>query len=180
MLGLVNSLLTISNLESGTARLNLESVDLTAMMEEIAEIYLPEANKSGIIIELDLQSVPPVTLDREKIARVLSNLIDNALKFTPTGGQIKMRLMQDEQQVDIQILDTGPGIPMEYRERIFDRYGQIPGISGRRRGTGLGLAFCKLAVDAHHGRIWVEDNPAGGSIFRIQLPNAGPAVTDDS
>lgn len=170
MLGLVNSLLTISNLESGSARLNLEAVNLALLLREIAEVYLPEANKSGIIVELDLEPTAEVQLDREKIARVVSNLLDNALKFTPTGGQIKLSLAGSGEHVDIQIADTGPGIPMEYRERIFDRYGQIPGTSGRRRGTGLGLAFCKLAVDAHAGRIWVEDNPAGGSIFRILLP----------
>jgi len=175
MLGLVNSLLTISSLESGEAQLTLESVDLTTIMREISEIYLPEANKSGIIIDTDLQPSVLVWLDREKIARVLSNLVDNALKFTPAGGQIKLSLKGEGELVDIQIADTGPGVPMEYRERIFDRYGQIPGISGRRRGTGLGLAFCKLAVDAHAGRIWVEDNPAGGSIFRIQLSLSGPA-----
>ena len=175
MLGLVNSLLTISNLESGEAQLNLEQVDLSEMMREISEIYLPEANKSGIIIGVDLQPSVLVRLDREKIARVLSNLVDNALKFTPAGGQIKIRLVQEGDVADIQIVDTGPGVSMEYRERIFDRYGQIPGVSGRRRGTGLGLAFCKLAVDAHAGRIWVEDNPAGGSIFRIQLSVRGPS-----
>jgi NtrC-family two-component system sensor histidine kinase KinB len=174
MLGLVNSLLTISNLESGSARLNIVTIDLAAMLREIVEIYMPEANKSGIIIDLDLNAVPEIQGDQEKIARVFSNLIDNSLKFTPTGGQVKLSLAQDGDLADIQIIDTGPGIPMEYRERIFDRYGQIPGTSGRRRGTGLGLAFCKLTIDAHDGRIWVEDNPAGGSIFHIQLPSAGP------
>ncbi|MEJ2013471.1 MAG: ATP-binding protein [Anaerolineales bacterium] len=180
MLGLVNSLLTISNLESGSARLNIEMLDLATMLREIVEIYLPEANKSGIIIDLDVETIPEIQGDREKIARVFSNLIDNALKFTPTGGQVKLSLTQAGDLADIQIIDSGPGIPMEYRERIFDRYGQIPGTSGRRRGTGLGLAFCKLAVDAHDGRIWVEDSPAGGSNFHIQLPIGGPKPSQDN
>jgi signal transduction histidine kinase len=67
------------------------------------------------------------------------------------------------------VSDTGPGIAAEFLERIFERFGQVPGSSGRRHGTGLGLAFAKLAVEAHGGRIWIEDNPAGGSRFCLRL-----------
>lgn len=178
MLGLVNSLLSLSKLESGEARLKLEAADLAELVTEIVPIYLAEANSNGIIIETELIEAVPTRLDREMMVRVLSNLIDNALKFTPTGGLVGIRLARRGGQIELQVTDTGPGVPEEYRDRIFDRYAQIPGSSGRRRGTGLGLAFCKLAVDAHGGRIWVDDNPGGGSIFTLQLPIAGePAQT---
>jgi len=173
MLGLVNSLLSLSKLESGEARLKLEQVDVAKLVADIVPIYLAEANSNGIIIETDLVEDIATRLDREMIARVLSNLIDNALKFTPTGGLVGIHLARRAGLIELQVTDTGPGVPLEHRDRIFDRYGQIPGAIGRRRGTGLGLAFCKLAVDAHGGRIWVEDNPGGGSIFTVQLPITG-------
>jgi signal transduction histidine kinase len=79
--------------------------------------------------------------------------------------------------ITVQVLDTGPGIPEDFREKIFDRFSQVPGQSGRRRGSGLGLTFCKLAVEAHGGRIWVEPRPGGGSIFTLTLPIEGPPAS---
>ncbi len=170
MLGLVDSLLTISKLEGGSANLRLELTDPTLIVREIAEIYVPEANKAGIVMRLDLEQIPDLELDREKIARVVGNLIDNALKFTPAGGQIGLELKLVQGFLALKVSDTGPGVPMEYRDKIFDRYAQVPGVSGRRRGTGIGLAFCKLTVEAHGGRIWVDDDSDGGSAFIIRIP----------
>jgi signal transduction histidine kinase len=115
--------------------------------------------------------IPALFVDRGKINRVLTNLVDNALKFSPSGSRIvaTARVYEGE-KVLIQVLDHGPGIPEEYRERIFERFSQIPGIHARRRGTGLGLTFCRLAVEAHGGRIWVESGPSGGSAFNLTLP----------
>ncbi|MCK4962472.1 MAG: ATP-binding protein, partial [Anaerolineales bacterium] len=124
-----------------------------------------------IILNLNVaDGLPEVTADDEKLRRVLSNLLDNALKFTPAGGQIDLKVKCEGEEVIITVADTGPGVPEEFRERIFKRFAQVPGVAGRRRGTGLGLAFSKMAVTAHGGKIWVEDNPGGGSAFRIQLP----------
>jgi signal transduction histidine kinase len=75
-----------------------------------------------------------------------------------------------DDSIVISVSDTGPGIPSEYREKIFDRFVQVPGSTGRGLGTGLGLSFAKLTIEAHHGEIWVEDNPEGGSVFVIRLP----------
>ena len=72
------------------------------------------------------------------------------------------------------MIDSGPGIPKEYQKRIFERFAQIPGMASRKRGSGLGLTYCHLAIEAHRGIIWVEDNPGGGSVFIFTLPFAGP------
>lgn len=171
MLGLVNSLLDIAKLESGELTLSLQSLSLDVLCEELVEAYVHEANEGGIILNLNLvDGLPKITADEEKLRRVLANLLDNALKFTPAGGRVDLDVESEGEEVIITVTDTGPGVPEEFRERIFKRFDQVPGIAGRRRGTGLGLAFSKLAVAAHGGRIWVEDNPGGGSAFRIQLP----------
>jgi len=101
---------------------------------------------------------------------VLTNLLDNALKFTPSGGQVILSaIRQEDNLITLRVSDTGPGIPDEYREKIFERFTQVPGLVGRRRGSGLGLTFCRLAMEAQGGKIWVEPRPGGGSVFAITL-----------
>jgi NtrC-family two-component system sensor histidine kinase KinB len=110
---------------------------------------------------------------------VLQNLIDNATKFSPQGGNVHVSgYLADETRLPaghapgrwlvVQVVDAGPGVPEAYRAVIFELFGQAP--QGRGRGSGLGLAFCKLAVAAHGGMIWVEDAPYGGALFRFTLP----------
>jgi len=173
MLGLVNSLLDIAKLESGEMPLRPELLDLKLLAEEAYRALLPTAKESGIIFSTRLtEDAVPYTGDKEKLQRVLTNLLDNALKFTPAGGQVDLMMEKDQEQVHISVLDTGPGVPVEFRQNIFERFTQIADTTGRRQGTGLGLAFSKLAVEAHAGRIWVDDNPHGGSIFHVVLPRA--------
>ncbi len=107
---------------------------------------------------------------------MLTNLVDNALKYSPSGSQavISGEISDISGMACIRVSDSGPGIPVEYREKIFERFGQVPGLRGRRRGTGLGLTFCKLAVEAHGGKIWVETSSAGGSDFVFTLPLITP------
>jgi signal transduction histidine kinase len=146
-------------------------------------------------VTLKLNTVPDtpaVYADLELINRVLVNLVDNALKHSPHNGAVAVEIIREKENgehkrtdtnvipaaavgapcptVRCTVLDMGPGIPGEYRQRVFERFAQL---DGRRRGKGLGLAFCKLAVQAHGGRIWVEDNPKGqGSAFCFTLPVA--------
>jgi len=176
MLGLVNSLLDISRLESGKLKISPIDVPIHPLMTELQERFQIEANSIGIILKTSYSDTGVITkMDQEKIRRVLSNLLDNALKFTPVGGVIELGYTDSSQEVIFWVSDTGPGIPPEFQEKIFERYIQIPGSTGRRRGTGLGLAFAKLAVEAHGGRLWVEDNPEGGSVFKFSLPYDRPA-----
>ena len=171
MLVLVNSLLDIAKLETGELRLSLKPVSVERLCAELLPPFVQEANEQGVFLSSEFApAIPDVHADAEILERVLINLLDNALKFTPDGGSISLRAVESAGELHMSVSDTGPGVPPEFRDRIFVRFGQIPGISGRRHGTGLGLAFAKLAIEAHHGRIWVEDNPGGGSVFRFTLP----------
>jgi PAS domain S-box-containing protein len=171
VLGLVNSLLDISGLESGDLKLSLGPVAIDEITRQLVSRYVQEANQHGILLNYEIpEDIAPIHADAEKIQRVLINLLDNALKFTPSGGQVDLSISQQNSHVLISVRDTGPGVPEEFRERIFERFAQVPGASGRRRGTGLGLAFSKLAVEAHGGSIWVEGNQDQGSRFCIRLP----------
>ena len=172
VLGLVDSLLDIAQMESGEMDLKREGLNLTETIDQLLVDFLPQAQSIGIVISADLEpELPDIFVDPEKFNRILMNLIDNALKFTPTGKQIAIRARQSEaNQVEIQVCDNGPGIPDGYQDRVFDRFGQVPGQLGRRRGSGLGLTFCQLAVEAHGGRIWYEKPAEVGSIFAFCLP----------
>ncbi len=105
------------------------------------------------------------------IDRVVANLIDNAIKFTPNHGHINLSTELCDDHVQVRVTDTGRGIPADQRERFFDRFVQVEGDQPRTRGFGLGLTFCRLAIHAHGGRIWVEDGMQGvGSQFVFTLP----------
>lgn len=105
------------------------------------------------------------------IERVVLNLVDNALKYTTQGSVVTVQASY-KGMIRVEVIDNGPGIPDEYKDNIFDRFTRVPGQKSQRRSTGLGLTFCKLAIESHGGRIWVEDNPEGGSIFAFTLPVA--------
>lgn len=179
MLSLVDSLLDISKMESGTIALEYEPVDLREPCATVLDDLEPLAQELNIRLSTDIPpDMPLLKADLEKTERILLNLVDNALKYTPTGGRIVIRAYAPGAQgaaegfVRIDVADTGPGVPDEHKERLFDRFAQLDGPRGRRRGTGLGLTFCRMAVEAHGGRIWIEDNPHGGAVFAFTLPVA--------
>jgi two-component system, NtrC family, sensor histidine kinase KinB len=171
VMGLVESLLDISRMETGSIELDLTPLNIVDLTDELLADYTPLANELGILLKREIPpELPHPTADRDKITRVLINLIDNALKFTPEGGQIVLAAEAGENLITIFVTDSGPGIPEEYRQKIFDRFAQIPGVRGRRRGSGLGLTFCHLAIEAHGGEIRVDEAAGGGSIFSFTLP----------
>jgi signal transduction histidine kinase len=174
VLGLIESLLDIARLKAGRMELLLTPIDIPTLMANIIGELTPQANEIGVILRNEVPAnLPRVRADPGKIARVLTNLLDNALKFTPDGGQVLVSAeLYPKDMLAIRVSDTGPGVPDEFREKIFDRFIQIPGQKGRRRGSGLGLTFCRLAVEAHGGQIWVEPRMGGGSVFTFTLPLA--------
>jgi K+-sensing histidine kinase KdpD len=180
ILTLVEALLDIAKMESGQMQMEFSQVELGELLEQVTKDFLPQARSIGVVLHTNLApALPALRADISKIVRVLANLLDNALKFTPTGGQVMLTTEQiSPHMIKIQVADNGPGIPAEYREKIFDRFSQVPGQTGRKRGSGLGLTFCRLVVEAHGGKIWVEENPAGGSIFSFRLPLRGPAAPE--
>jgi len=171
LLYLVDSLLDIAKMESGTMTLETEDCSLRVLAENVRTELWPLAEELDIRMEVDVANdLPTLMIDGQKIERVLLNLVDNALKFTPVGGLVQIRARRDtSNRVRVEVTDNGPGVPDEFKTRIFDRYQQADQRGSHRRGTGLGLTFCKLTVEAHGGNIWIEDNPGGGSIFVFTL-----------
>lgn len=180
VLGLIESLLDISRMQSGSMELALDPINVHQLVASVLAELFSQASDFGVILCNEVEpGLPPVLADLGKAQRILINLVDNALKFTPSGGQVVVSAVPiSETMLAISISDNGPGIPEEYREKIFDRFTQVPGQRGRRRGSGLGLTFCRLAVEAHGGRIWMEPRPGGGSIFTFSLPMAEPILTN--
>jgi len=176
LLGRIESLLRIRQLEEKQVRLDLRPVSLHEVIQPIVQEYRPTATAAKITLEVSLASgLPPVVVDEEIIGRVFGNLLDNALKYTPTGGRIEIRasleLSDDGLHARCAVADSGPGIAAEAQEAIFERFrrGAKPQ-QGRRGGTGIGLTYCRLAVEAHGGRIWVESQVGQGSTFYFTLP----------
>lgn len=172
LLNRVDSLLDISRMKSGQMSLHLEVAQIGPLLDNVCTELEPLAHDLDITIKPLLPDDQPwLLIDPEKIERVLLNLVDNALKFSPRSTSINIQMQVSEEQVCMQVIDSGPGIPESERQSIFDRFVQIQNQPVRhRRGSGLGLNFCKLAIEAHGGRIWIEANPAGGSIFAFTLP----------
>ncbi|NJL93818.1 MAG: GAF domain-containing protein [Anaerolineae bacterium] len=180
LLNLVSSLLDIYKLEAGIISLESEPTALHALVEATCAELAPLATEMDVTLQNEVTvSLPLLEIDADKIERVLYNLIDNAVKFTPAEERIRITATpMPNNLVQVGIIDQGPGIPNSYKEVLFDRFVQVGKQQARRRGTGLGLTFCKLAVEAHGGHIWIEDNPAGGSVFYFTLPiaNLPPAA----
>ena len=172
---LVDSLLEVSRLETGEVRFRLEAVALPPIIDETIQRTSILARPGTTMLSIIEPELPLVLADREKIERVITNLLDNALKYTPEGGQITVTVArQQEGYVQVSVTDDGPGIPEEERERIFERFAQVADGKARRRGFGLGLTYCRLAVEHHGGKIWVEPgNEDRGSRFIFTLRVAG-------
>jgi PAS domain S-box-containing protein len=178
MLRMVNELLDISKLESGELPIHPEKTNAESLLREVAARVAPLAQQADITIDLMVNAnLPSIQVDPKFIDRVLHNLTDNAIKFTPNGGHVQLWARLDPENAAAVLLgvkDTGPGVPLEEQHRLFEKFQQVSSVSGRRVGTGLGLPFCKLAIEAHGGQIWVESEAGKGSTFIMRLPTAAP------
>ncbi|HXF69193.1 MAG TPA: GAF domain-containing protein [Thermoflexus sp.] len=174
MLRMVNTILELRRLQSGEAILQPKAIALSQLVAGILRELSILIREKALEVLVDIpEGLPPVWGDELLLVRIFQNLLDNAIKFTPSGGEIWIRATLEREDtmpwVKVMIADSGPGVPPDLRERIFQPFvtGMVKG-----RGVGLGLAFCKLAVEAHGGRIWLEDRPGGGAAFVFTLPIA--------
>jgi PAS domain S-box-containing protein len=174
VLGMINELLHLNRLESGNLMLQLDPVDIKSIFEE-ETIFLRSAIQfAKIEIKEEFErDLPFIQADTALMKRVIHNLIDNAIKFTPDEGVVTLWAKsdpEDEEKVLLGVKDNGHGIPEELLPEVFIKHFTIGGKSARRRGTGLGLYFSKLAVNAHGGEIWAESEVGKGTNILIRIP----------
>jgi PAS domain S-box-containing protein len=170
---LITSLMDISRLEAGQPVGQQTATPLVRLVAEAYDIEQPNFERRGVRLHTDLpRDLPLLYVEPNVISRVLLNLFDNALKYSADGQAVTVSAAPGQDGMAlISVSDRGAGIPPEFREVIFDKFRRIKSESSGK-GLGLGLAFCRLAVEAHGGRIWVDDAPGGGARFNLTLPTA--------
>ncbi len=166
---LVEELLELSRIESGASPLRFEQLDVGALAHDAVKRFAQQAERAGLVLRADLPGEPLYIIgDGERLERALGNLVANAIKFTPSGGEISVAADAGDADVAISVRDTGIGIEPEQQARVFERFYKAD--RGRGSGTGLGLAIVKHIVQAHGGSVSVESRPGRGSPFTMHLP----------
>ncbi len=168
---IVGNLLDLSRIEAGSLRPAWDWYDVGALVDDVLGRLRPSTSGHPVSVTIP-DDLPPVRLDYVEIDQVLSNLVENATKYTPAGGEISIVVRRTDGEVEISVEDQGPGIPPALLSRVFDPFYRIEGDGHRPRGTGLGLAVAKGLVEAHGGRMWAENRPTGGARFVFTLPLA--------
>jgi two-component system, sensor histidine kinase and response regulator len=168
LLRMIMNLLDLSKADEDQLHPTKQSVELGALLHDVGVDMRPRAQASNVTVEVQDTDLR-VLADPDLARRIILNLVDNAIRHAPEESTIRLSATRDDDSVEIRIADQGPGIPEALRERIFERFVQA-GTESTRSGRGLGLAFCKLAVEAHGGRIWIEDG-APGAVFCVRLPS---------
>jgi signal transduction histidine kinase len=170
---LVDSLLTISRADAGRVQLQLTEVPVMELVRESAAIFEILADEKSLNIVLSGDKTAVVPGDRLFLRQALVNILHNAVKYSPTGGTISVDVQRDATEVTMEIQDFGPGVPVEDRAKIFDRFYRVDKARWRESGgAGLGLSIAKWAVEAHGGSIELTNDPGQGCTFRISLPLA--------
>jgi PAS domain S-box-containing protein len=171
---LANDLLDISRIETGRIRLNLEFIHIGAISEEMATSLRGQIEEKGLSLKLDIpEGLPPIYGDHDRVTQILTNLTENAWRYTPSGGQVTVSAQTRGNFLQVSVADTGIGIAPEDQEKIFTRFYRADHpLVQEVAGTGLGLSIAKSFVEMHGGEIWVESKPGQGSTFSFTLPLA--------
>ncbi len=174
MNSLIGDLVDVVSIEAGKLAVRPQRGDAAALLSEAVDAFALAASAKGIALEAKAVDPLPADFDHERMFQVLTNLISNAVKFTPKGGRIVVRGERTGVELRLSVSDTGPGIPGDILEAIFERFWQTG--KDNHRGLGLGLYISKCIVDAHGGKIWVESKPGEGSAFHVTIPAEGIAA----
>lgn len=182
LLGLISKLLDVSRIELAGVQLQRRPLDLRDLVHEVVYMQGPQARRKRLQVDVTIPpSLPAVQGDREKLRQVLGNLLSNAIKFTPEHGTVRIVAQVEgggEQAVRVSVIDSGIGIPAALHNKVFDAFYQVDNSSTREyEGSGLGLAIVRRFVEAHGGRVWVENGPERGTLIHFTLPlPAAPAA----
>jgi PAS domain S-box-containing protein len=169
LLGMINDILDLSKLESGKIELQLVDTNFVDITNRVIDLLQPQITRKKITMNISvLNHVSPTRADPKLIERTINNLIGNALKFTPENGSVTMSIEDKPDKIEVGVLDTGDGVPADYLDKIFDKFGQVTG--HKKGGTGLGLTICKYIVETHKGKIWVESESGQGAKFSFSIP----------
>lgn len=167
---MLNTLMDVSEAETGAMKLNFEVINVAPVIDDVLDLYGYVAEEKGVSVRAGFPEELYLTADRSRIRQVLANLLDNAIKYTPSGGRIDIEASRREKEVEITIKDTGVGISEDELDNIWDRL--YRGDKSRsQRGLGLGLSLVKAIVGAHRGRVEVSSKPGLGSVFSVHLPS---------
>jgi two-component system phosphate regulon sensor histidine kinase PhoR len=174
---LIGGIVELAQVE-GARDLHLAPCQLAVLLSQVAEEHRALAKGKHVRVHLEIGAQPPLLLADEDLVRLaLRHLLDNAIRFTPSGGQVVLGLSADDEQVTVYVRDTGMGIPPDEQPRVFERfYRGREAIAAGIPGNGLGLAVVRAVAEAHGGRAWVESVPGEGSTFYVALPRAGGRV----
>jgi signal transduction histidine kinase len=176
LLKLINEVLDLARIEAGRMELQIEPARLTDILDAVHSTVRPLAAKNGIELRVDGDgALPPFPMDAGRVTQILLNLVGNAIKFTPGAGRVWVRASAADGHALVEVGDTGPGIPVEDRERIFLEFHQVKsdGSAHQPEGTGLGLALARKFVEMHGGSLWVDSELGKGSRFFFTLPMSG-------
>lgn len=173
MSALVQDLLDLSRLESGEVKLSLSPVDVGRVIQEVVEIHGEQAREKGVsLTALDEDGTLEATADEGRLQQVLSNMVENAVKFTPSGGEVHVEVERRGRWLEVRVLDSGIGVAAEDAPHVFERFYKADRLQDQC-GTGLGLAIAKHIVQSHGGRMWVNSRDGGGSVFGFRVPGGG-------
>ncbi|HKX62576.1 MAG TPA: ATP-binding protein, partial [Verrucomicrobiae bacterium] len=170
---LIEDLLTISRLESGSVVMNRNPVDLQNEAQHVVDDLRARAAEKNVRLEIDVPAGLMATADADRLQQVLYNLVENAIKYGRNGGRVRIgaRLLEGQPKVEVRVEDDGPGIPADARERVFERFYRVDRARARESGgTGLGLSIVKHIVQAHGGEVWVKSELGEGATFFFTLP----------
>ena len=180
MQNIVNALLTLGQAEAGAMRVRKKTVNLSGLLEEVLELYIPSAEERQLTLQGRIAPNLNIEADRQLLARIFANLFDNELKYVPAGGTILLTALSRGPNVEIRVEDDGPGIPVEMRDKIFERFARLDPSRTLSGGSGLGLSLVKAFAQLLQGEVRVVESSLGGAAFILTLPALAAEVSKPS